>query len=584
MKKAWLDDHEYDFSSATDTGPKPLHCKPWVGSCLVILHAFGIILCYLLAAQVWTYDGLDAVQMVESQLLLTSSELEHTHSRYTEVDSHWAFLQYIPVMMEKLFSDGDGGVRNAILRYGVNADKESACPHTLLNRSFPLAKSGDKIDIGVQSRSYKSFRPLANKGPAFPGHNVTASAAYLSDGVILRQLRGTTQLGSFESDSTAEVKCGSTVVKVSDNQVFTQGMMGSYMIYPSSGGHDLFFEAEASYQDVQKRLHESLKCGWIDQHTRAVMVIFTLTFFRDLTQLDNAMPNDANVTWVKDADSATDAYGPNIDVSVKMIFEMPANGLIRARHELAVIDKSQNAEKQFTLLLICVVNLLRLGMYISDWYSIGTYTYFSQWKNTLYLTSSFLAIGSLIAYYWPSFLSTIYAFDPSKVATQSSYANYRCTSLYEVESNAEKTTTNLFLQSFSFHALLEVWSILNYLNVFPKIMIPITALISSAREVLSFMCVFFLIMMGFAIAAHLTFGELYDFRSISQAFVTLLLISVDELDSIDLFEDTQHLQFGRIFTWIVRMTTNVIFLNIFIVIVLVQVSSYFLTAPRVFDF
>ena len=78
--------------------------------------------------------------------------------------------------------------------------------------------------------------------------------------------------------------------------------------------------------------------------------------------------------------------------------------------------------------------------------------------------------------------------------------------------------------------------------------------------------------MGFTIAAHLTFGEIYEFRSVSQTFGTLLLISVDELDSVDLFDGTQHLQFGRIFIWIVRMATSIIFLNIFIVIVLVQVS------------
>lgn len=526
----------------------------------------------MLSQQIWTYDGLDAVEMIESQILLTSSHFDHTNSRYTDVDSHWAFRQYMPILMGKLFSEGGGEfVSSRILRYSVDKEKEESCPRNLLNSSFHLAKSpNDKLDEDRQSRSYKSFRPLANKGPAFEGYKVSESAAYLSDGVILRQLRGDTWLGGFARDHEAVARCGSTRVLGADNQVFTSGVKGLYMNYPSTGGFDLFFGAETSYADVQKTLNHAFDCGWVDQKTRAVMVIFTLTFFRDVELLDNGTPNSDNITWVKDAGDAASAYGPNIDVSVKIIFEMPSNGLVRSRHELAVIDKTQNTEKQICLFMIGITSILQVGLYVSDWCSMGTRSYWSHWNNILRLVSAFLAIGSLAAYFWSSFLNTIYAFDPGKVKAEASYAQYRCTALFDVEKNAEKTSMNVFLQTFSFHALLEVWSTLNYLNVFPKIMIPITALASSAREVLSFMCVFFLIIMGFTIAAHLTFGEIYEFRSVSQTFGTLLLISVDELDSVDLFDGTQHLQFGRIFIWIVRMTTSIIFLNIFIVIVLVQ--------------
>ena len=567
-------EHEDSESGGAHRPAAAVHSKPWVGSCLVVLHLFGILLCYALSQMIWTYDGLDAVELVEAQILLTSSELDHTHSRYTDVDSHWAFRQYLPILMEKLFSGGggEGDVAGHILRYSVHEDKEEVCPRYLLNSSFYLAKyPGDKIEEDRQSRSYKSFRPLSNKGPAFKGYEVSESAAYLSDGVILRQLRGDTWLGSFAPDHGAVARCGSSQVLSTDNQVFTSGVKGLYMVYPSTGGFDLFFGAETAAADVQKRLKDAFECGWVDQNTRAVMAIFTLTFFRNLERLDNARPNSDNVTWVKDAGDATSAYGPNIDVSVKIIFEMPSNGLVRARHELAVIDKTQNAQKQFCLFTIGLTSMLQVGLYAFEWCFMGTRVYCSHWNNILRLASASLAIGSLAAYYWSSFRSTIYAFDPSKVEAEASYAEYRCTPRFDVESNAEKTSMNVFLQTFSFHALLEVWSTLDYLNVFPKIMIPITALISSAREVLSFMCVFFLIIMGFAIAAHLTFGEIYEFRSISQTFGTLLLISVDELDSVDLFDGTQHLQFGRIFIWIVRMTTSIIFLNIFIVIVLVQV-------------
>jgi hypothetical protein len=76
--------------------------------------------------------------------------------------------------------------------------------------------------------------------------------------------------------------------------------------------------------------------------------------------------------------------------------------------------------------------------------------------------------------------------------------------------------------------------------------------------------------MGFGVGAHLNFGEVYEFRSIFHSVLTLLLVSVDELDSIDLFTGTQHGIYGQVFLYIFRMIAAVIFLNIFIVIVLVQ--------------
>ena len=295
MRNSWLMEHEHEDSESggAHRPAAAVHSKPWVGSCLVVLHLFGILLCYALSQMIWTYDGLDAVELVEAQILLTSSELDHTHSRYTDVDSHWAFRQYLPILMEKLFSGGggEGDVAGHILRYSVHEDKEEVCPRYLLNSSFYLAKyPGDKIEEDRQSRSYKSFRPLSNKGPAFKGYEVSESAAYLSDGVILRQLRGDTWLGSFAPDHGAVARCGSSQVLSTDNQVFTSGVKGLYMVYPSTGGFDLFFGAETAAADVQKRLKDAFECGWVDQNTRAVMAIFTLTFFRNLERLDNARP------------------------------------------------------------------------------------------------------------------------------------------------------------------------------------------------------------------------------------------------------------------------------------------------------
>merc|ERR1740117_1707940 len=100
-----------------------------------------------------------------------------------------------------------------------------------------------------------------------------------------------------------------------------------------------------------------------------------------------------------------------------------------------------------------------------------------------------------------------------------------CGSLINVEENAQKTSTYLFLTLFSWYSVIEFWMIIHYFRVFPIIMIPLTALSNSALEIAFFFLVFFIVVVGFAFGAHIVFGEVFEFRSIFHSVITLLLVS-----------------------------------------------------------
>ncbi len=495
--------------------------------------------------------------------------------------------QFMPVLVQRLM---DRPEARPILRYKKDPRVEEGCVQPgYRNTSFPMVPlGGGRSDnaTGDRSHSYKIFRPLSN-APSY-GRGV----AYLPDGLLIRQLRGETRKGAFYPDASEKDHCGSPHVRPFQGQVFTAGFWGLYMNYPSSDGYDLFWDAEAPYADVQQELQNALACGWVDEETRAVVVVFTLTVFTDMDRLrsDGEPPtgprqdlgdgtsgpprdDDAGnkyVDSVVDARSAFDAFGPNIDVSVKLIFEMPGNGLVRARHRFAVVDNTQRDQKIASLVSIICVVFAEVILYVTACCHVGPVVYFSKWTHAIQMISVALCSGGIMAFIWAEQRTAFDPLDPARAESDPAYGGYRCSHMYFVEENTEKTSTLVFLQLFSFHALLEVWRLLHYMAVFPKIMIPITALISSVREIGSFLMVFFIIVFGFSLCAHLTFGEVYEFRSITKAMITLVLVSVDELDSLDLFDGTQHQFYGQVFLYVFRMIASIIFLNIFIVIVLVQ--------------
>ncbi len=68
------------------------HVRPWCSAVKVVLHLISLALNLWLADNLWTYDGLDAVEMVEDQIL-RGTRYDHFHSEYTDVDSHASFAE-----------------------------------------------------------------------------------------------------------------------------------------------------------------------------------------------------------------------------------------------------------------------------------------------------------------------------------------------------------------------------------------------------------------------------------------------------------------------------------------------------------
>ena len=539
------------------------HCHKSVGPLKIFLHFLNLIFIVLLSQALWTYDGLDAVEMIEDQIL-RGSQYDHFYAKYTDVDNHDSFEQYMPTLVNKIFSkvpihkDAKGNVlAPTILRYKKKPVQELPCVN-YRNRSLPMVGTENKY-----SSSYKTFRPLPNGGTSVG--MAKGATVYLSDGFLIRQVRGKVKQGVFTPSKQAK-HCGSKYIDPladGDFREFTSGGLGLYMRYPSNQGYDLYFSSEDTMEHVTQVLENSTTCGWIDESTRAVMFVFTLTFFSDSDRLKQP-PN-----VVLDENSALKAFGSFVDVSIKIVFDMPSNGLIRARHELTVIDNTSQQKKYVSLIMLTILNFGVLVIHLTDIIKIGK-NYFKQWMHLIQLFALALFLIGLGCYFYADQRQIFYPFEPTKISTSESYGAYRCTSLFDVEENAQKSSTRIFFVLFSWYSVLEIWTTLHYLRVFPIIMIPLTALTSAALEILFFFIVFLIVVMGFGVGAHLNFGEVYEFRSIFHSVLTLLLVSVDELDSIDLFTGTQHGIYGQVFLYIFRMIAAVIFLNIFIVIVLVQ--------------
>ena len=551
------------------------HCHKSVGSLKIFFHFLCLLFVYLASTALWTYDGLDATEMIESQIF-SDSKYNHFASKFTDVDSHTSFNEFVPTLLDKLFtmplapSVGSEKEKRPrpILRYKKSNEQEEVCAQ-YHNGSFPMYKSDGRSnaqsDVTPEySSTYKVFRPLSNTGTSVGMRK--KGSVYLSDGLLIRSLRGKVQKGKF-TPSMEPSHCGSNYFNNRDlleDRVFSSGAWGTYMKFPTDQGYDLLFSGEEPHAAVRKTYNDSFLCGWVDQDTRAVVFAFTLAYFSDLSRLDQTE------NTVRDASTSTSAYGTAIEVSVKLVFDMPGNGLIRTSYEFVVLDKTDNVLKWTALIALAVLNFLLLIFHITDMIHIGFKRYSAQWMHALQLLSLSLFSVSFGAILWSDQRSKFWQFDPSKAATDPQYALYRCSKKYLIEENAEKTVARLFFIFFSWYGVFEVWLVLHYLRVFPVIMIPLTALTSSALEILFFFMVFFVLVLGFSVGSHLSFGDVFEFRSIMHSLVTLLLVSVDELDSIDLFTGTQHVFYGQAFMYLFRMLASVIFLNIFIVIVLVQ--------------
>ena len=79
-------------------------------------------------------------------------------------------------------------------------------------------------------------------------------------------------------------------------------------------------------------------------------------------------------------------------------------------------------------------------------------------------------------------------------------------------------------------ALLQCWEILDYLSVFPKIMVPVRTITQATKEVGIFLIVYVILILGITIALHILFGEVRMFSTIGNTLSTILLVTLDQIE------------------------------------------------------
>ena len=103
-------------------------------------------------------------------------------------------------------------------------------------------------------------------------------------------------------------------------------------------------------------------------------------------------------------------------------------------------------------------------------------------------------------------------------------------------------------------------------------MVPVRTITAATKEVGIFLIVYVILIFGLCLFLHVIFGDLRRFSTIGKTITTILLVTLDQLEIDDIFHGTQHE--GRLKTNIsmitLRLLLQVIFLNNFVAIVLVQ--------------
>mgnify|MGYP001220967227 CR=1 FL=1 len=152
---------------------------------------------------------------------------------------------------------------------------------------------------------------------------------------------------------------------------------------------------------------------------------------------------------------------------------------------------------------------------------------------------------------------------------------FYCSMQGNLEENSiagKKSNRETFLAFFGMFAILQCWECIDYLAVFPKIMIPVRTITAASREVGIFLIVYVVLVLGITIGLHVLFGDVRWFSTIGNTISTILLVTLDQMDVGDVFDGTQHHDRlkSRMCLIVVRLLLQVIFLNNFVAIVLVQ--------------
>lgn len=544
------------------------HRYEWMGAASLFLHVFNVFMSFVLLQIVWTYDGLDAANLVDSYAL-RGSQYDHFYAHYYEVEEIGDFKDWLPWLQRRLI--GDTTKQSPILRYQRDEKIEETCVPQYRNQSYPM-----EGDPSTKSHSYKVFRPLPNWVDSAVSARSMRSSAYLSDGIVIRQLRGKLNGGYFEQNKRNHPPCGMSSYHQPVGVKWF--MYGRYFWYPADEGYDLFYNAEGNATAMQEHLRSALDCGWIDRETRAVIVMFTITMFLDNAKLESQMPLSKNMSaplepTVVDEGSAYKAFGPYVEVPVQILFEIPSTEAIRSYHKMAVVDRSYpysaNIEVHLVIVLT-VINLFVIIMYGIDMMHSGVCHFLSFAGNLLQILGEVLFFAAVIAFTLANSGQITTSMQYNEAKKNPEMAAQFCSPARFVTINSQRTAEDTFLMCFSYYLAILIWRTLSWFTVFPRIMIPITALVNAGREVLSFAVVYVILIFGFAVGAHMQFGEVYQFRSLSSSMLTMVLVSVDELDADDIFTGTQHRDYPRLYMFAFRLIAVTIFLNIFVAIILVQ--------------
>jgi hypothetical protein len=555
-----------------------------------LLHLVTLYLIWTVTLNcIWTYDSYDAVAVVERQLLQSESAYNHEMSEYMLVDSISSLDVWMTNTVSTLFRQDN---TRPLLRYGKYQDKDSICTPTYRNISYPLENGG-------ASTNYRVLRPLVDIVTA-RNNRPQSGATYMADGLLIRQVRGTMLSGELKELNEPKIlPCSSSAqqptttnsdsnssstnsIQYRSNQ-YTDGskMSGLYLDYPTNRGYDLFFPADMSLTEAQNKLTSALNCGFVDSHTRAIIATVTLTTFSELP--------DSKYHHVKNNEHIRGAFGGYVDVSLSIMFEIPQSGIIRGWHSFVVTDRLielwGHRTEYYTILTLTILVIFRFFIYmleliIGDDHDV-VQKRVSKCMMVLKLLSVVLWFLGWIAYL-KSFPSgefegisngNIVRVNGRPATEDDTY--FYCSLQGHLETNSgagNKRWREQFLLFFGLFAIFQCWESIDYLSVFPKIMVPVRTITSATREVGIFLIVYVVLVLGITIGLHVLFGDVERFSTIGNTISTILLVTLDQLEIGDIFDGTQHHHRlkARMTLISMRLLLQVIFLNNFVAIVLVQ--------------
>ena len=176
-----------------------------------------------------------------------------------------------------------------------------------------------------------------------------------------------------------------------------------------------------------------------------------------------------------------------------------------------------------------------------------------------------LARSVCLVRYWQKF----FPLKAAKNLEAEGMAQY-CSPYHQIEVDVQRIEVHLFgyRSMLGIFTMLSFWHMLEYLAVFPRIVVPVQAIARALPAIFSFFLVFLVILVGFAFFFTSYCGTLPEFKSFGRALFTLAEISAGDYDVKPTFRDSQYGAYAELMVLFFRIITIMILLNIFIVIVM----------------